>query len=62
MGRRKRIKAEGDEISIEGFIKFYTNLIIIEEKAQDIRKQAKPNDTIEQGVTNMNSYYASLKP
>ena len=28
-----RIKAEGEEISIEGFINFYTNLINIEEKA-----------------------------
>lgn len=31
-----RIKAEGEEISIEGFIKFYANLINIEERAQCI--------------------------
>ena len=34
-----KIKAEGEEISIEGFIRFYTNLINIEEKAQYVRKQ-----------------------
>merc|ERR1712237_288975 len=37
-----KIKADGEEISIEGFIKFYTNLINIEEKAQYILKQSKP--------------------
>ena len=38
-----KIKAEGEEISIEGFIKSYTNLINIEEKTQYIRKQSKPS-------------------
>ena len=57
-----KIKSEGEEISIEGFIKFYTNLINIEEKAQYIRKQAKPNDTSRQGTKNINSYYTSVKP
>merc|ERR1712240_997909 len=33
-----------EEISIEGFIRFYTNLINIEEKAQYVRKQSRPND------------------
>merc|ERR1712148_100485 len=40
-----KLKAEGEEISIEGFIKFYTNLINIEEKAQYIRKKARPSQT-----------------
>ena len=31
--KKMKIKAEGEEISMEGFIKFYTNLINIEEKA-----------------------------
>merc|ERR1712148_99654 len=39
-----RLKAEEEEISIEGFIRFYTNLINIEKKAQYIRKQARPNE------------------
>ena len=40
-----RLKAEEEEISIEGFIRFYTNLINIEEKAQYIRKQVRPNES-----------------
>lgn len=56
------IKSEGEEISIAGFIKFYTNLINIEEKAQYIRKQAKQNDPSRQGAKNINTYYASVKP
>ena len=38
-----RIKSEGAELIIDGFIKFYTSLINIEEKAQYIRKQARPS-------------------
>ena len=57
-----KIKAEGEEISIEGFIRFYTNLINIEEKAQYVRKQSRPNDTNKPAARNMNSYYASIKP
>ena len=30
---KNRLKAQEEEISIEGFIRFYTNLINIEEKA-----------------------------
>ena len=57
-----KIKAEGEEISIEGFIKFYTNLINIEEKAQYIRKQSKPAEGSKPGFRTMNSYYASMRP
>ena len=32
------------------FIKFYTNLINIEEKVKYIRKQAKPSDNATQGI------------
>ena len=56
-----KIKAEGEEISIEGFIKFYTNLIDIEEKAQYIRKQSKPAEGSKPGFRTMNSYYASMR-
>ena len=56
-----KIKAEGEEISIEGFIKFYTNLINIEEKAQYIRKQSKPAEGNKPGFRTMNSYYASMR-
>ena len=55
-----KIKAEGEEISIEGFIRFYTNLINIEEKAQYVRKQSRPNDTSKPIVRNINSYYTSI--
>ena len=55
-----KIKAEGEEISIEGFIRFYTNLINIEEKAQYVRKQSRPNDTSKPTVRNINSYYTSI--
>ena len=57
-----KIKAEGEEISIDGFIKFYTNLINIEEKAQYIRKQGKPNEINKPVVRNMSSYYTTMKP
>ena len=33
-----------DDITIDSFIEFYTNLVNIEEKAQYVRKQAKPDD------------------
>ena len=56
-----KMKAEEEEISIEGFIRFYTNLINIEEKAQYVRKQSRPNDTNKPPVRNMNSYYTSIK-
>ena len=56
-----KIKAEGEEISIEGFIKFYTNLINIEEEAQYIRKQSKPAEGNKPGFRTMNSYYASMR-
>ena len=56
-----KIKAEGEEISIEGFIKFYTNLINIEEKAQYIRKQSKPAEGNKPGFRKTNSYYASMR-
>merc|ERR1711872_325126 len=59
MGKIK-IKAEGEDISIEGFIRFYTNLINIEEKAQYVRKQSRPNDTSKPIVRNINSYYTSI--
>merc|ERR1712240_272756 len=55
-----KIKIEGEKISIEGFIRFYTNLINIEEKAQYVRKQSRPNDTIKPIVRNINSYYTSI--
>ena len=35
---------EEDDITIDSFIEFYTNLVNIEEKAQYVRKQAKPDD------------------
>ena len=56
-----KLKADGEEISIEGFIKFYTNLINIEEKAQYIRKQSKPAEGNKPGFRTMNSYYASMR-
>ena len=34
----------GDEITIDGFISFYTNLVNIEEKAQCVRKQSRSDD------------------
>ena len=59
-----RLKAEGEEISIEGFIKFYTNLINIEEKAQYVRKQARPNENSynKPAARNINLYHATIKP
>ena len=39
-----KLTQEGDEITIDTFIEFYTNLVNIEEKAQYVRKQAKPDD------------------
>ena len=39
-----RLRAEEGEISIKGFVRFCTNLINIEEKAQYVRKQARPNE------------------
>ena len=61
---KMKIKAEGEEISMEGFIKFYTNLINIEEKAQYIRKQTRSNESSQnkQPSRNFNSYYANIKP
>lgn len=44
--RNVRLKAEGEAISIEVFIRFYTNILNIEKKAQCDRKQAKPNGSI----------------
>ena len=35
---------EGDDITIDSFIEFYTNLVNIEEKAQYVRRQAKPDE------------------
>ena len=49
-----KLKADGEEISIEGFIKFYTNLINIEEKAQYIRKQSKPAEGNKPGTFEIN--------
>ena len=59
-----RLKAEGEDISIEGFIKFYTNLINIEEKAQYIRKQARPSESsnAKPAARNVNLYHATIKP
>merc|ERR1711989_306904 len=45
---------------IEGFIRFYTNLNNIEEKAQYVRKQSRPNDTSKPTVRKINSYYTSI--
>ena len=39
-----RLNEEGDYITIDVFIEFYTNLVNIEEKAQYVRKQAKPDE------------------
>ena len=39
-----KMTEEGDNITIDSFIEFYTNLVNIEEKAQYVRKQAKPDD------------------
>ena len=35
---------EGDDITIDSFIEFYTILVNIEEKAQYVRRQAKPDE------------------
>ena len=47
MGRRenKNSNREKEEISIEGFTRFYTHLINSEEKAQYVRKQRKITQT-----------------
>ena len=62
--QKMKIKAEGEKISMERFIKFYTNLINIEEKAQYIRKQTRANESSQnkQPSRNFNSYYANIKP
>ena len=39
-----KMTEEGDDITIDSFIEIYTNLLNIEEKAQYVRKQAKPDD------------------
>ena len=57
-----KIKAEGEEVRIEGFVRLCTSLINIEEKAQYVRKQGRPNDINKPVVRNINSYYASMKP
>ena len=56
-----KIKADGEEISIEGFIRFHNNLINIAEKAQYIRKQSRPIDTSKPTVRTINSNDASIK-
>ena len=58
-----KIKEEGEKISIEGFIQFYTNQINIEEKAQYVRKQSRPNDinkTTVSYINSINSYYTTI--
>ena len=59
-----RLKAEEEEISIEGLIRFYTNLINIEEEARYIRKQARPNESsyIKPTPRNLNLYHSTIKP
>ena len=59
-----KLKAEGKDISIEGFIKFYTNLISIELKAQYIRKQAGPSESsnTKPSARNVHLYHAAMKP
>lgn len=61
---KTKTNAEGEEISIEGFTKFYTNLINIEEKAQYIRKQARPSESTHTKPVprNVNLYHATIKP
>ena len=58
---KMKIKAVGEEISIEDFIRFYTKLINIEEKAQYVRKQGRPNDMNKTTVRNITSYYTYIK-
>ena len=57
-----KIKAEGDEITIEGFINFYTNLVNIEEKAQYVQKQARPDDKVQlpRGTNRLNLHHANI--
>ena len=57
---KTKIKAEGDEITIEGFINFYTNLVNIEEKAQYVRKQSRPEDKVPRGTNRLNLHHANI--
>ena len=50
---------------MNGFIQFYTNLVNIEEKAQYVRKQTKPDDRSYQPRNqgkHLNLHHASIKP
>jgi len=60
-----RLKSEEEDITINGFIQFYTNLVNIEEKAQYVRKQTKPDDKSYQPRNpgkHLNLHHASIKP
>ena len=60
-----RLKSEKEDITINGFIQFYTNLVNIEEKAQYVRKQTKPDDKSYQPRNpgkHLNLHHASIKP
>ena len=61
---KDRLKEEGEEITIDGFIKFYTGLINIEEKAQYVRKQSRPDDRGQQmrGQARLNLHHANIRP
>ena len=60
-----RLKSEEEDITINGFIQFYTNLVNIEEKAKYVRKQTKPDDRSYQPRNqgkHLNLHHASIKP
>lgn len=61
---KDRLKEKREEITIEGFIKFYTNLIIIEERAQYVRKQIRSDDSSQQlrAQNRLNLHQANIKP
>ena len=62
--QKTKIKEEGDDITIEGFIDFYTNLVNIEEKAQYVRKQARPEDKppAPRGNNRLSLHHGSITP
>ena len=62
---KDKLKSENKDITIDGFIQFYTNLVNIEEKAQYVRNQMKTDDRgyqqRNQGKS-VNLHHASIKP
>ena len=60
---KTKLKETGDEISIDGFISFYTNLVNIEEKAQYVRKQSRSDDKTQtpRGINRLNLHHTQIR-